>query len=308
MPRSINELIDEYLAAIVAEKGYSEATRASYERDLRQFAEWLAAEYPEATEPGQISFRHLQARAASLFKENYAKSSMARKLSATRSFFHYLLKKKYIANNPAERVHNPRQEKRCPRFLNADEAFALLDTDNEEKGSVCRSRDLALAELLYGSGLRVSEALALNIEDANPENAMIRVMGKGSRERIAPLSDSCRDSLRVWLENRSSWAPPTERALFVGKRGGRLGRREAVRILEAMSAKAGLGRGVSPHGLRHSFATHLLAAGADLRSVQELLGHKKVTTTERYTHLSLEHLIAVYDRAHPRSDATERHD
>lgn len=308
MPPSINELIDEYLAAIVAEKGYSEATRVAYEKDLRQFSEWMAAEFPEAKEAGQISSRHLQARAAALYKENYAKSSMARKLSAARSFFHYLLKKKHIASDPSERVHNPRQEKRCPRFLNADEVFSLLDAENEDKESARRLRDLALAELLYGSGLRVSEALALNIGEANPENAAIRVTGKGSRERIAPLSDSCRERLKAWLEKRSLWALPNESALFVGRRGARLGRREAIRILDAMSAKAGLERAVSPHGLRHSFATHLLAAGADLRSVQELLGHKKVTTTERYTHLSLENLISVYDRAHPRSDASNKRD
>ena len=162
-------------------------------------------------------------------------------------------------------------------------------------------RDLALAELLYGSGLRISEALGLDIDDVQLSSRVLRVMGKGSRQRLAPLSDTSCDSLKSWLDERPLMAQPDEPALFVGARGSRLNRREAARIVERLCRRAGLDFTVSPHSLRHSFATHLLTAGADLRSVQELLGHSRLTTTQRYTQVSLEHLMEAYDKAHPKA-------
>ena len=164
-----------------------------------------------------------------------------------------------------------------------------------------RARDICLAELLYGSGLRVSEALALDAGRLSAESESLRIMGKGGKERLTPLTDTAKTALAVWLSLRPALAPPGERALFVGVRGKRLNRREAQRVIESLCRRAGLPQPVSPHGLRHSFATHLLEAGADLRSVQELMGHARLATTQRYTHLNLAHLMAVYDKAHPKA-------
>ena len=172
---------------------------------------------------------------------------------------------------------------------------------HRDKAAAVYARDICLAELLYGSGLRISEALSLNFERISAESESIRVMGKGNKERLAPLTDTARQALAVWLDIRSVLVPAGERALFTGVRGKRLNRREAQRIIEELCRRAGLPEPVSPHGLRHSFATHLLEAGADLRSVQELMGHARLTTTQRYTHLNLAHLMAVYDKAHPKA-------
>ncbi|MFI3270496.1 MAG: tyrosine recombinase XerC [Pseudomonadota bacterium] len=178
-----------------------------------------------------------------------------------------------------------------PRRKNADPAI-------EE---ALHTRDVCLAELLYGSGLRISEALSLDSLDIDSRSGVVRVLGKGSKERLVPLSDTSRESLHSWFSMRSRIAMDTEKALFVGARGMRLNRRQANRIIEDLCSQAGLPQAISPHGLRHSFATHLLEAGADLRSVQELLGHERLSTTQRYTHLTLTHLMNVYDKAHPRS-------
>ncbi len=174
-------------------------------------------------------------------------------------------------------------------------------SDCDAQGQAVHARDICLAELLYGSGLRISEALSLNAKRISRESEAVRVLGKGGKERLAPLTDSAREALERWLAVRGTLAEAGERALFVGVRGKRLNRREAQRIIEDLCRRAGLPQPVSPHGLRHSFATHLLEAGADLRSVQELMGHARLTTTQRYTHLNLAHLMAVYDKAHPKA-------
>ena len=180
-------------------------------------------------------------------------------------------------------------------------ANSSVGPDAAEKSTILRARDLCLAEFLYGSGLRISEALSLNTGRLRSEAESVRIMGKGGKERITPLTETAREALALWLELRPQLAAEGEIALFVGARGKRLNRREAQRIIETLCKQAGLPQPVSPHGLRHSFATHLLEAGADLRSVQELLGHARLATTQRYTHLNLAHLMAVYDKAHPKS-------
>ena len=176
----------------------------------------------------------------------------------------------------------------------------VLPASPPATGDALAARDHALAELLYGSGLRISEALGLDVKDLRLEEGVARVFGKGARERMSPLSDTSVTALRAWLEQRGTLAPEHEKALFVGARGGRLDRREAMRRIERLCRNAGV-EPVSPHALRHSFATHLLDAGADLRSVQELLGHQRLTTTQRYTRVSLERLMHLYDEAHPRA-------
>ena len=302
--------VDAFLVWMEVQKGASPATLKAYGSDLAQLAEFLRGQDADLGKPETVTKRHIQAYLAWLFRLGDAKSSMARKLAATRSYFRFQQRSGAVTENVAAQVRNPRQEKRHPRALNVDETFALLDTEQkpgqpraesaEAERLLCR--DLALAELLYGSGLRISEALSLDMDDVQLASRVLRVMGKGSRQRLAPLSDTSCDSLKSWLDERPLMALPDEPALFVGSRGSRLNRREAARIVERLCRRAGLDFTVSPHSLRHSFATHLLTAGADLRSVQELLGHSRLTTTQRYTQVSLEHLMEAYDKAHPKAN------
>ena len=256
-------LIEAFLAWMTVQKGASEATRKAYAVDLAQLAEFLRGQEIDLGQPQTVTRRHMQAFLAWLFRKGEAKSSMARKLAAARSFFRFQMRGGKVAENVAAQVRNPRQEKRHPRALNVDETFALLDSATgpggkrgpvvgsaEEERILCR--DLALAELLYGSGLRISEALSLDVDDVQLSSRVLRVMGKGSRERLAPLSDTSFSCLKAWLEERPLLALPDEAALFVGARGARLNRREAARIVERLCRRAGLTFTVSPHSLRHS--------------------------------------------------------
>jgi integrase/recombinase XerC len=312
-----------FLESLELQKGLSPATIKAYASDLDQFREFLEAEGVDPESPRQITGRHVQGFVASLFRRDQAKSSMARKLAAVRSLFRYLLRKGFVDADVARQVHNPRQPVLHPAVLNVDQVFALLDgpsssgsaatspgkgdgtDDGADSGEDAdgvpglRERDIALAELLYGSGLRISEALALDVDDVGSTARTVRVMGKGSKERLAPLSDTSVEALGAWLAVRGGIADAGQSALFVGARGGRLHRREAARIIAKLCREAGLATTISPHGLRHSFATHLLDAGADLRSVQELLGHSRLSTTQRYTQVSMDRLMKVYDKAHP---------
>ena len=269
--------------------------------------------------PSEITKSMVQGFSASLFRQGMARSSMARKLSALRSLFRHLLRLHKIDSDPCAGVRNLKQDQRHPAMLNVDQVFSLLDEKPEEKSAppssstpanadeTFRLRDMALLELLYGSGLRISEALGLDVNDVRPESGHVQVMGKGSKERIVPLSDTCRDALSRWLAVRDR-VPPVhgERAAFLGRRGKRLDRRQAARILEERAAEAGIPQHISPHDLRHSFATHLLEGGADLRAVQELLGHSRISTTQRYTHLNLDALTRIYDAAHPLAQKSEK--
>lgn len=311
---NLPETVEMFLAHLELEKGYSWATVSAYAKDLTQFEEVLGRRKISLGEPAEIRKKHIQSYLAELHRQGVRKSSMGRKLSALRSFFRFCVRMRLVSNLPTEGVNNPKTEKRHPSVLNVDQTFAVLKAgkdaaqegvvgseSNADAGPAVSARNLFLAELLYGSGLRISEALALNAGRVRPNDEAVKVMGKGGKERITPLTEAARDALKNWLELRPELAAENEPALFVGIRGKRLNRREAQRIIEGLCKKAGLPSAVSPHGLRHSFATHLLEAGADLRSVQELLGHSRLTTTQRYTHLNLAHLMAVYDQAHPKS-------
>jgi len=303
------EPVEMFLAHLEFEKGYSPATVTAYGKDVLQFEEVLARQGFSLAEPTAITKRQVQSFLVDLHRQGMNKASMGRKLSALRAFFRFCARMRLITALPTEGVSNPKTEKRHPDLLNVDQAFALLGQANNSKTvddaakntPALAARDLCLAEILYGSGLRISEALALDAGRLSAESETLRVFGKGGKERLAPLTDSAREALAAWLELRPALAPAGERALFVGVRGSRLNRREAQRIIEALCRRAGLPQALSPHGLRHSFATHLLEAGADLRSVQELMGHARLTTTQRYTHLNLSHLMAVYDKAHPKA-------
>jgi len=304
------EVCQGFLAFLEIEKGYSAATVRAYAADLDQFEAFLAARRARSLKDYEsITREDATAFLAELHRLRLKKSSMSRKLSSLRSLFTYLLKNQLLQKNPLSGLRNPRQEKRQPRTLNVDQAVAVME--GQVAPGALGLRDLALVEVLYGSGLRVSEALSLTTDDVRTDRGFVRVRGKGNKERLAPLSEAARERLVEYLRIRHEMVPDvSQESLFVGVRGGPLTRREAQRIVARLAAGAGIGQDVHPHTLRHSFATHLLQAGADLRSVQEMLGHSRLSTTERYTHLDLRRIMEVYDKAHPHAgnageDATD---
>ncbi|MEG2172724.1 MAG: tyrosine recombinase XerC [Desulfovibrionaceae bacterium] len=296
--------VGAFIEWLQVQKGHALATTRAYSTDLEQFEEFLSMHGASLAAPERVSRRNIQQFLAELFRAQVAKSTMSRKLAAVRAYFRYMVRMRRISVNPADGVRNPRQESRHPPMLNVDQAFTLLDTVPppmlRAQGQCLHCRDIALAELLYGSGLRISEAVDLNVDDVVPSSALVRVMVKGRKERLAPLSDTCVQALITWIAQRPALALAAEKALFVGTRGARLNRRQAARSVHTLCVLAGITTPISPHSLRHSFATHLLEAGADLRTVQELLGHSRLSTTQRYTRLTLDHLVEVYDKAHPR--------
>jgi integrase/recombinase XerC len=299
------EVCQGFLAYLEIERGYSLATVRAYAADLDQFEEFLCRRARSLKAFETISRDDATAFLAELHRLRLKKSSMSRKLSSLRSLFTYLLKNQLLHKSPLTGLRNPRQEHRQPRALNVDQAVAVME--GQALPGAQGLRDLALAEVLYGSGLRVSEALTLSVDDVRTDRGFVRVRGKGNKERLAPLSEAAKERLVEYLRVRHELSPTlgpgAEReALFLGARGGPLNRREAQRIIARLAAGAGIGQDVHPHTLRHSFATHLLQAGADLRSVQEMLGHSRLSTTERYTHLDLRRIMEVYDKAHPHAD------
>ncbi|MDP3426321.1 MAG: tyrosine recombinase XerC [Humidesulfovibrio sp.] len=302
---ALPEVCQGFLAYLEIERGYSLATVRAYAADLDQFEEFLSRRARSLKDFETISREDATAFLAELHRLRLKKSSMSRKLSSLRSLFTYLLKNQLLQKCPLTGLRNPRQEQRQPRALNVDQAVAVME--GQVPPGAQGLRDLALAEVLYGSGLRVSEALTLSVDDVRTDRGFVRVRGKGNKERLAPLSEAAKERLVEYLRVRHEMIAVLEgagdqEALFLGARGGPLNRREAQRIIARLAAGAGIGQDVHPHTLRHSFATHLLQAGADLRSVQEMLGHSRLSTTERYTHLDLRRIMEVYDKAHPHSD------
>lgn len=290
-----------FLDFLSAQKGHSPSSISAYSVDLSQFhAHLVRRNEPGLHQPGRVQRQHLYGFVRDLHRRNLSRRSIARKLASLRSFFRYCLRMAIIEENPADGVSNPRQKQEHPRFLNPEQAKSLLETNKDQ--SPRSRRDIALAELLYGSGLRISEALRLDLQDIETGRRIIRVRGKGRKQRIVPLTDKSLEHLNRYLETRQAFGPdPGETALFLGQRGKRLQRRQANRIISRLSKSSGIQETISPHTLRHSFATHLLEGGADLRSLQELLGHSRLSSTQRYTHLSLARLTLLYDESHPRS-------
>ena len=300
---------DTYITWLTMQKGYAETTLRAYINDLEQLEDFLLSQGFSFKKPGEINIVVIRKYLAILYKKGLAKSSMSRKLATIRSFFAYLTRMEFIDSNPLINLRNPKQEHKHPKVLNVDQVFTLLSSSNlkeskeknisSKKDHALCLRDKALVEILYGSGLRISEVLTLDLSDINFNSDFLRVLGKGKKERLSPLTEISKEALRLWLKVRLYIAKESEAALFVGSRGTRLNRRQAYRIVQELCKCGGLEYNISPHGLRHSFATHLLEAGADLRTVQELLGHNNLSTTQRYTTLTLEHLIQVYDKSHP---------
>jgi integrase/recombinase XerC len=306
---SVKNLIDDYLEFLSVEKDYSKHTCRAYRHDLEEFLSFLVSETSE--EKNGDTSRHridiheadtltIRAFLGVLHKKN-SKSTIARKLSSIRSFFKYLVRKKIIRRNPADSVLTPKQDKRVPTYLSVDDMFRLLDSMKSE--TLLGVRNRAIFETLYSCGIRVSELAGMNTSDVDPENRMIRVLGKGARERWVPIGEKALNAVRTYrnrLSKKKKISAEDDGPLFLNKNNGRLTPRSIARILDDLVRRCALFHNVSPHTLRHSFATHLLDAGADLRVVQELLGHKSLSTTQKYTHVSIDRLMATYDKAHPR--------
>lgn len=305
----MKKYIAQFLEHLRVQRNASEHTLRNYASDLEQFyGFWVSSESAEDRENPEIAvgkIDHLTIRAyLSLLHREHKKSSMARKLAALRSFFRYLVGEGYLLQNPAEMVATPKQEKLLPNVLAVDEIFTLMGSP--EAKTTWGMRDAAILETLYSSGLRVSELVGLSDGDVDFSKGVVRVMGKGRKERIVPIGRKALSALTAYLPKRNDelarrGIQRARQPLFINTQGGRLTTRSVARFLQKYILKSALVRRVSPHSLRHSFATHLLDAGADLRSIQEMLGHVSLSTTQRYTHVSTAKLMEVYDKAHPRA-------
>jgi integrase/recombinase XerC len=288
--------IDRFLQSLDTERRYSPHTRAGYARDLDRLHAFCAAD--GVRDWGALEAAPLRAWVARLHRQGLSGASLARWLSAARAFYRYLRREGLTSNNPFTGVRAPRAGRRLPKTLSVDEAVRLVEIP---AGDPLARRDRALLELFYSSGLRLAELVAINVDDVDRRAATVRVLGKGRKERLVPVGRAALDALAAWLDDRRALAREGERALFVNRAGKRLGARTVQQRIAHHARARGLGRHVHPHMLRHSFATHLLESSADLRAVQELLGHANLSTTQVYTHLDFQHLAKVYDAAHPRA-------
>ncbi len=297
------DAVDRFLDYLRDQRRASPETLRAYEGDLAQFGAFLSEEHVGGPAPGPEGIDTLAVRGfvAWLHRAGLGKSSIARKLSAVRSFLEHAMREGAIEVNPGATVPTPKMPRRLPRNLSVDEVFALLDGIAPRDPAAIRDR--AILELLYATGLRVGELVALDMDDLDLTTCTVRVLGKGGKERVVPFGRKAESALRVWLVAAAPLRARAEDpgAVFLNLRGGRLTDRSVRKILDRRLLEAAIETHASPHALRHSFATHLLGAGADLRAIQELLGHSSLSTTQRYTHVNLDALMRVYDRAHPRA-------
>lgn len=287
--------IEQFCRYLDTERNVSPHTLAAYRSDLEQFADFLSRQEREVL-PAQVDHIAIRHYLAQLHK-GHAKSSIGRKLSAIRALFRFLLREGKVEKNPAELVSTPKKEKRLPFHLNIDQVSALVGAPAGASGLPLRDR--AVLETLYSCGIRVSELTGMNVGDLDLSGGLARVMGKGGKERIVPVGSHARTALASYLDERGNPSPGDP--LILNARGGRLTRRSVARIVDAHMLLIATMRKVSPHTLRHTFATHLLEGGADLRAIQELLGHASLSTTQKYTHVSIDRLMEVYDKAHPKA-------
>lgn len=296
-------ILNAFTDTLAAEKGYSVHTIRAYRSDvlgfIRFYAEKSAGKKQDVQKVflsrmngiGRNDIRHFLAE---LLRAGRTRRTMARKLSALNTFFDFLVKSGRLEANPADAVPYPRLEKHVPRFLGVDDCFRLLDSIRTD--TWFDKRNLAMFETFYSTGMRVSEMAGLNISDIDFDRQMIKVLGKGAKERIIPVGGRALKAVRAYRQSLKEDAVP----VFLNRRFTRLSARSIRRILDKIVNDCGLGMPVSPHTLRHSFATHMLDSGADLRGIQEILGHASLSTTQVYTHVSMDRLMQVYDRAHPR--------
>ena len=295
--------IARFLRYLCVERNASELTTKSYREDLTVLAEYLTeARGDKCPRPGDVTVLDLRGYVASLHESGYASSTIARRLASLRSFFRFGQREGWTKSNPAKPLRNPRKGRTLPHFLSAEDLGRLLAAPPAEKPLGLRDR--AILETTYSAGLRVSELVKLNEGDLDFQAGLLRVRGKGRRERLAPIGSYAARALRRWLRVRSPDSrEPTgaDAPVFVNKFGRRITTRSIGRMLEKYLRLTGLDSRTTPHSLRHSFATHLLDRGADIRSVQELLGHKSLVTTQIYTHVSVAALRKAYEKAHPRA-------
>ncbi len=294
--------VDRFLNYLHVERNSSELTIKSYREDLTVLLDYLEESYERSTSPQEISTFDLRGYIAAVTEAGYAKSTVSRRLASMRSFFRFAQRDGIADKNPAKPLRNPRKSRKLPHFLATNEIGKLLSAPpaNQPMGL----RDRAILETTYSAGLRVSELVGINRGDIDFAQGLLRIRGKGRRERLAPLGSYATNALQEWLavcELSPKEKQGREAPVFLNKFGKRITTRSVARMLEKYLKLSGLDLKTTPHTLRHSFATHLLDRGADIRSVQELLGHKSLVTTQIYTHVSTTGLRAVYEKAHPRA-------
>lgn len=295
----VDKLAEKFLRYLEGERNTSEHTRTAYRGDLAEFYKFL-----EGRAPASVTRDDLRRYLAGLSTrtEPFSKRTIARKLASIRSFFRYLVREGYAKKNPASTVNNPKLEKRLPMVLDENEIDRLLGSPEDDVSGL---RDRAILETLYSTGMRVSELVKLDVERVDFISGVCRVTGKGSKERLCPIGDKALRAIRAYLAKRGKVSKKEAKAVFLNHSpngtGSRLTTRSVSRILDKYIERTCRRSGISPHTLRHSFATHLLNRGADLRSVQELLGHENLSTTQIYTHVSTARLKEAYDKAHPRA-------
>ena len=289
----IDRYIDKFLDYLRIEKNTSAHTVTNYAADLAAFSAFLGDVRAE-----DVDHLTLRKFLAHLKTGKYAKATIARKLASIRSFFKFLYREGYLKKNPASSVFTPKLDRKLPHFLDEKSVVKLITCP--DAGSVQGARDRAILETLYGAGIRVSELVGLDVEDIDFISGVLKIMGKGRKERLAPVGEKALNALRNYLDKRRV-KKESKKAVFLNKSGMRLRDRSVRRILNKYIRIVSIKEKVSPHTLRHSFATHLLDRGADLRSVQELLGHMNLSTTQIYTHITPERLKSAYDKAHPRA-------
>lgn len=300
MTTDFSEHIKQFSVWLSVEKGYSPHTVSSYLRDLGEFSGFAG----KGVIASDIDSKIVRAYVFFLNRKNRS-SSVARKLSSLRTFFRFLIREQVIESDPVASISSPKLGSYMPVFLSVDEVFSLMEAPGDN--DTFKERDLAVLELLYSTGIRVSELVSLNMNRLDFDSRMVTVTGKGNKDRLVPMGRPAVEALSAYfpqrdilISQRIKRGKKAEReALFLNGRGSRLTSRSVERLVRMYSERAGIALRVTPHALRHSFATHLLEMGADLRSVQELLGHESLSTTQRYTHLNMDHLMEVYDKAHP---------
>ncbi len=303
-PKDLDQLVESFLRYLLEQQDASPHTIRNYGQDLRAFVGYLKQQNPKVSrEVGLVEAVDLRAYISSLMETN-ARSSISRKLSSVRSFFRWMAKNNFVSSDISSRVPLPKAEKKLPLFLTIGQVEDLLKIPSSEtKEGV---RDYAILELLYSTGMRVGELVSLDYDGLEfsslpDEGGTIRVLGKGRKERVVVFGVLAREAVKKYLLVRSQGISTDERALFLNQRGGRLTVRSVERMVQVCALKANLSTEVTPHTLRHSFASHLLANGADLRLIQELLGHSSLSTTQKYTHIEMQQLLREYDRSHPRA-------
>ncbi|MEW6357359.1 MAG: tyrosine recombinase XerC [Planctomycetota bacterium] len=299
----MDDLLDRFLGRLSYEKNCSEHTLRAYTKDLQQFLAFLNEN--DKDNLGKVDHMTMRKYLAFLRARNYSRRTSARKLASLRSFYKFLIQEGVVESNPAKAVRTPKLERRLPRFLDNTEVEKLLAMPSAVRRlPFVKIRDMAILETLYSTGMRVGELCGLNVDDVDFFAERVIARGKGKKERYAWLGAPALKTLKTYIDTRELFGITRRidaKALFLNVRGGRLTARSMERAMAKYAAAAGLGAGVTPHTLRHSFATHLLDRGADLRIVQEMLGHANLSTTQIYTHLTTERLKEIYDRAHPRA-------